>query len=196
MKRIKQILKRILFPSKMKLICIPVVSFIILIFILTSQKSRTMPAYLIYCMSAYSLVIWLLAVPSLTKRIKSAIISNGIIQKITATPIIGKTYPGYIIYLSALYTFYTMITAVVNVVKFRKLGSRILSAAKILNFISAMMSILGLQTAMISRFSENGDNYRKTMNAITGGFVYCIVIFVAVFMLICSRKNKKEGGNR
>ena len=82
MKRIKQILKRILFPSKMKLICIPVVSFIILIFILTSQKSRTMPAYLIYCMSAYSLVIWLLAVPSLTKRIKSAIISNGIIQKI------------------------------------------------------------------------------------------------------------------
>ena len=78
----------------------------------------------------------------------------------------GFTYPGYIIYLSAL------------------------------NFISAMMSILGLQTAMISRFSENGDNYRKTMNAITGGFVYCIVIFVAVFMLICSRKNKKEGGNR
>ena len=137
-----------------------------------------------------------MAVPSLTKRIKSAIISNGIIQKITATPIIGKTYPGYIIYLSALYTFYTMITAVVNVVKFRKLGSPILSAAKILNFISAMMSILGLQTAMISRFSENGDNYRKTMNAITGGFVYCIVIFVAVFMLICSRKNKKEGGNR
>lgn len=90
MKRIKQILKRILFPSKTKLICIPVVSFIILIFILISQKSRTMPAYLIYCMSAYSLVIWLLAVPSLTKRIKSAIISNGIIQKITATPIIRK----------------------------------------------------------------------------------------------------------
>ena len=107
----------------------------------------------------------------------------------------GFTYPGYIIYLSALYTFYTMITVVVNVVKFRKSGSPILSAAKILNFISAMMSILGLQTAMISRFSENGDNYR-TMNAITGGFVYCIVIFVAVFMLICSRKNKKEGGNR
>lgn len=105
----------------------------------------------------------------------------------------GFTYPGYIIYLSALYTFYTMITVVVNVVKFRKSGNPILSAAQILNFISAMMSILGLQTAMISRFSENGDNYRKTMNAITGGFVYCIVIFVAVFMLICSRKNKKEG---
>lgn len=101
----------------------------------------------------------------------------------------------YHIFVCTLYFLHND-TAVVNVVKFRKLGSPILSAAKILNFISAMMSILGLQTAMISRFSENGDNYRKTMNAITGGFVYCIVIFVAVFMLICSRKNKKEGGNR
>ena len=68
MKRIKQILKRILFPSKMKLICIPVVSFIILIFILTSQKSRTMPAYLIYCMSAYSLVAFGVAVPNVIRK--------------------------------------------------------------------------------------------------------------------------------
>ena len=58
-----------------------------------------------------------------------------------------------------------------------------LSAAKVLNFIAAMMSILGLQTAMISRFSENGEAYRKMMNTITGGFVYGIVIVIA-----------KEGG--
>ena len=65
----------------------------------------------------------------------------------------GFSYPGYIIYLSAFYTFYTMVISVLNLVKFRKLGSPILSAAKVLNFIAAMMSILGLQTAMISRFS-------------------------------------------
>lgn len=40
-----------------------------------------------------------------------------------------------------------------------------------------------LQTAMISRFSENGEAYRKMMNTITGGFVYGIVIVIA-----------KEGG--
>ena len=104
----------------------------------------------------------------------------------------GFSYPGYIIYLSALCTFYTMVTSIQNLVKFRKLGSPILSAAKVLNFIAAMMSILGLQTAMISRFSENGESYRKMMNAITGGFVYGIVILIAVIMLLCSRRTRKK----
>lgn len=105
----------------------------------------------------------------------------------------GFFYPGYIIYLSALYTFYTMTVSIVNLVKFRKLGSPILSAAKVLNFVSAMMSILGLQTAMISRFSVNGENYRRLMNAVTGGFVYGIVVMIAVYMLLHSRKIRKKG---
>lgn len=79
-----------------------------------------------------------------------------------------------------------------KVIALRKLGSPILSAAKVLNFIAAMMSILGLQTAMISRFSENGESYRKMMNAITDGFVYGIVILIAVIMLLHSRKTRKK----
>lgn len=98
----------------------------------------------------------------------------------------GFSYPGYIIYLSALYTFYAMIVSIINIVKFRKLGNSILSASKVLNFVSAMMSILGLQTAMISRFSSNGENYRKMMNAITGGFVWCTVILIAIYMVMHS----------
>ena len=94
----------------------------------------------------------------------------------------GFSYPGYVIYLSALYTFYTMITSAINLIRFRRLGSPILSAAKVLHFVAAMMSILGLQTAMISRFSENGENYRRMMNAITGGFVYGIVILIAIYI--------------
>ena len=104
----------------------------------------------------------------------------------------GFFYPGYIIYLSAIYTFYTMVTSGLNLVKFRKLGSPILSAAKVLNFISAMMSILGLQTAMISRFSEHGENYRRVMNTITGGFVYGIVILIAIYMLLHGRYLRKK----
>ena len=67
-------------------------------------------------------------------------------------------------------------------------------AAKVLNFIAAMMSILGLQTAMISRFSENGEAYRKMMNTITGGFVYgiVIVIAIAISMLLHSKKSQKK----
>lgn len=73
----------------------------------------------------------------------------------------GFTYLGYVIYLSALYTFYTMGMSIGNLVKYRKLGSPILSAAKILNFVSAMMSVLGLQTAKISRFSKQLSETRE-----------------------------------
>lgn len=105
----------------------------------------------------------------------------------------GYTYPGYIIYLSAMYTFYTMIISIVNLVKFRRLGDPVLSAAKVLNFVSALMSILGLQTAMISHFSKNGEDYRRLMNTITGGIIYGIVIGIAVYMLIHSKKIRAEG---
>ena len=104
----------------------------------------------------------------------------------------GYSYPGYVIYLSAMYTFYTTVTSVINLIRFRKLGSPILSAAKVLNFIAALMSILGLQTAMIAQFSTEGENYRKMMNAITGGVVWLSVILTAVYMLYRSKKLKDE----
>lgn len=103
----------------------------------------------------------------------------------------GYSYPGYIIYLSALYTFYTVIVAVINVVKFHKTGNLILSANKIINFVCALMSILALQTAMISRFSSHGDSYRQMMNTITGVIVYVLVIMTAFYMIIHSKKGKK-----
>lgn len=104
----------------------------------------------------------------------------------------GFNYPGYLIYLSALYTFYMMILSIVNLVKFRKMGSPILSAAKVLNCVSAMMSILGLQTAMITRFSSDGDDYRKMMNSITGGVIFFIVMVMIAVMVVQSSKIKKE----
>ena len=103
----------------------------------------------------------------------------------------GFSYPGYVIYLSALYTFYTIILAIAHLVEFRKLGSPILSAAKVLNFVAALMSLLGLQTAMISQFSTEGENFRRMMNAITGGGVWFSVILIAVYMLLHSRKMKE-----
>lgn len=104
----------------------------------------------------------------------------------------GFSYPGYVIYLSALYTFYTMGMSVWNIVKYKKLGSPILSAAKILNLVSAMMSVLGLQTAMISAFSANGDEYRRLMNTLTGSFVYTAVVAIALYMIIKTRTERKK----
>lgn len=77
-------------------------------------------------------------------------------------------------------------------VKYRRAGSPVLSAAKVINFVSAMMSVLGLQTAMISKFSEKSDSFRTMMNGITGGVIYGIVIVTAVLMLM---KGKRASGN-
>lgn len=104
----------------------------------------------------------------------------------------GFTYPGYLIYLSALYTMYIIALSVANLVKFRKIGSSILSASKVLNFVSAIMSVLGLQTAMIARFSSNGEVYRKMMNTITGGVVFFIVMVTVAVMMVQSSKIKQE----
>lgn len=103
----------------------------------------------------------------------------------------GFLYPGYVIYLSALYTFYALIISVRNISKYRKAGSPILTASKILNFIAALMSVLCLQTSMIAQFSTNGEDYRKMMNTITGSVVYATVIVIAICMLFYSRKRRR-----
>lgn len=102
------------------------------------------------------------------------------------------SYPEYVIYISAMYTFCTMIMSVINLVRFHKLGSPVLSAAKVLNFIAALMFILSLQTAMIAEFSVEDDSFRRIMNGITGAGIWATVIVIAVYMLIRSSKMKSE----
>jgi len=288
----RKLLQKLLHPPGWVLIFVPLLSFAALAAVFIRQCPENILVYLIYSLSAYSLTIWLAALPGLTKRAKSAMMGSKLMRKAAASPIMGRyfkdlafrgsisiyqgmavnlfyvafrimaairyvsvwflsmavyylvlgglraylivcyrrrtpelerrcyhttawflfllnipmggmivlmvrtdsgfSYPGYVIYLSALYTFYTMITSAINLIRFRRLGSPILSAAKVLHFVAAMMSILGLQTAMISRFSENGENYRRMMNAITGGFVYGIVILIAIYMLLHGKYLRKK----
>lgn len=285
MKRAWTLLERLLHPPKWVLLTLPPIVFAALTYVLLKGKN-SMPAYMIYCMSAYCLTVWILPLPRLFRKVKETMM-----RRLTGTVFGGKyigdlafrgsvsiyqgmmvnffyvvfrilvgiryasvwfltiaiyylllgimrlslalsyrnrnmkselrcyrrtawllfllnipmggmivlmvltdsgySYPGYVIYLSALYTFYTIILAVVNLVTFRRLGSPVLSAAKVLNFVAALMSLLGLQTAMISQFSTEGEAFRRRMNAITGGGVWFSVILIAVYMLLRSR-NMKE----
>ena len=285
MKRAWTLLERLLHPPKWVLLTLPPIVFATLIYVLLKGKN-SVPAYMIYCMSAYCLTIWILPLPRLFRKAKANMIHRltgtvfggkyigdlafrgsvsiyqgmmvnflyvvfrifvgiryasvwfltiaiydlllgimrlslilsyrnrsvkselrcyrrtawllfllnipmgGMIVRMVRTDS-GYSYPGYVIYLSALYTFYTIILAIVNLVTFRKLGSPILSAAKILSFVAALMSLFGLQTAMISQFSTEGEAFRRMMNAITGGVVWFSVILIAVTMLLHNRKMKE-----
>ncbi len=100
-------------------------------------------------------------------------------------------YPGYVIYLSAAYTFYTAITAAVDVFKFRKLKSPLLSASKALALTGAMMSVMALQTAMIARFGAEDAVFRQVANTLTGAVVCVSSVAMAVFMIVRATQNIK-----
>lgn len=105
----------------------------------------------------------------------------------------GFEYPGMLIYVMAMYAFYATITAVRNVVKFRRYGSPVMSAAKVINLTAALVSMLSLETAMLTQFGAADDPmFRQIMTASTGAGISVIVLGMAVFMIVRSTKQLKQ----
>lgn len=87
----------------------------------------------------------------------------------------------------AAYTFTLMAMAIKNVIKYRRFGSPVMSAAKAISLASALVSMLSLETAMLTAFGEeNTPEFRQIMTASTGGGVCVIVLTMAVYMIIRS----------
>ena len=101
----------------------------------------------------------------------------------------GFTYH-YIMTISmAAYTFTVFTTAVVNLIRYRKYNSPVISASKIINLVAAFVSMLSLETAMFKAFGEgNSPNFRKIMTACTGAAVCVIVLAMAIYMIDHSTK--------
>lgn len=98
-------------------------------------------------------------------------------------------YPGMLIYAMAFYTFYSTIVAAINVIKFRKYKSPIMSAAKVINLTAALVSMLSLETAMLTQFGSADDAvFRQVMTASTGAGVSMIVFGMAIYMIVCSTR--------
>lgn len=104
----------------------------------------------------------------------------------------GFTYPGLMIYLMAMYAFYVAIAAVVNVVKFRKRGSPVMSAAKVINLTAALVSVLSLETAMLAQFGGDQPDFRRMMLGASGGVACLLVLGMAVYMIARSTKRLKR----
>lgn len=101
-------------------------------------------------------------------------------------------YPGMLIYIMAMYAFYSITAAIVNVVKYRKYRSPVMSAAKVLHLAAAMVSMLALETAMLAQFNGNNrEDFRAVMTACTGGAVCAVVLVFAVIMICRSTKKIK-----
>ncbi len=104
----------------------------------------------------------------------------------------GFSYPGFMIYAMAMYAFYITISAIINVVKYRRKGSPVMSAAKVINLTAALVSMLSLETAMLAQFGSDETEFRRIMLASSGGVICAIVLTMAIYMIVRATKQLKK----
>lgn len=101
----------------------------------------------------------------------------------------GYHYPGILIYVMALYTFYSTIHAVVDIVKYRTLGSPIMSTAKTVSLSAALVSMLNLETAMFAQFgADMVQQDRNLMIILTGAGISVTVVTLSVILIVRATK--------
>lgn len=90
----------------------------------------------------------------------------------------------------AAYTFTTFTFAIINVVKYRKYNSPVLSAGKAISLASASVSMLTLTSTMLTTFNDGTMDLltRKIMLGATGGVVSVFIIVMAIYMIVQSTK--------
>lgn len=90
----------------------------------------------------------------------------------------------------AAYTFTSFTLAIINVVKYRKYNSPVLSASKAISFASACVSMLTLTSTMLTTFSDGtmGELEKKMMLGGVGIAVSCVVLVMALCMIVIGTK--------
>ena len=101
----------------------------------------------------------------------------------------GYDYPGIMIYVMALYTFYSTIHAIVDIVKYHKLGSPVMSTAKIVSLSGALVSMLNLETAMFAQFgADMSMENRRIFIILTGAGVSITVVTLSALLIVNANK--------
>ena len=102
----------------------------------------------------------------------------------------GFQYRGFLIYVIALYTFYVTTTAIIDMIKYRKYKSPVMSITKIIKMAASLFSMLFLETAMFAQFgAETPEETKRIMIMLTGAGISVAVVAMAVYMI--SRTSKE-----
>lgn len=97
----------------------------------------------------------------------------------------GYDYGPILIYAMALYTFYITISATLDLFKYRRSESPVLSTARVIKLTSALVSMLNLETSMFAAFGADGmgEKGQRIMIAATGAGVSAVVIVLALVLI-------------
>lgn len=103
----------------------------------------------------------------------------------------GFEYAGILIYVMAMYTFYVTANSVINIFKYRKYNSPVMSTARSISLAAALVSMLSLETAMLSQFGveKTTPHFNQIMVGATGAGVCVIVVTMSVYTI--ARTNKE-----
>ena len=110
----------------------------------------------------------------------------------------NKTFNHHMITTIALaaYTFVTFTFAIINLVKYRKYNSPIYSAAKSISLIAGSVSMLTLETTMLTTFgTTEGPLFNQLMLSLTGAAVIAFAITMAIIMIVKGHKELKQNKN-
>ena len=92
----------------------------------------------------------------------------------------------------AAYTFTALTAAMINAVRYQKYGSPAYSAAKAISLVSATVSMLTLENAMLTTFGEEcSELFRQIILGASGMAVICVVQGIALYMIINAGKKMK-----
>lgn len=90
----------------------------------------------------------------------------------------------------AVFTFTSFILAIINLIRFRKYKSLVCSAVRNVNLIAGCVSMLILETTMLTTFGEvSSQTFRQVILSLTGFAVVVVAITIAITMIV-KRKNK------
>ena len=94
----------------------------------------------------------------------------------------------------AAYTFTAFTVAIINVIKYRKYNSPVFSASKAISLASALVSMLTLESTMLTTFGEGtmSSVEQKWMLGATGGVISVLIVAMAICMIAVGTKKLKE----
>ncbi len=121
--------------------------------------------------------------------ILNAALSSAIAQMIFADA--HFSYFSWTIFAYAAYAFYKITMSIINLVKARKYPDLTVRAIRNVNLADATVSILALQTALLTTFSSEEVNV-SLFNTLTGSAVTIFTIALGIYMIISSSKLIKE----
>lgn len=101
----------------------------------------------------------------------------------------GFQYHGFLIYVMAMYTFYITTAAIIDIIKYRKYHSPVMSISKIIKLAAALFSMLFLETAMFSQFGgDTSPEMQRIMIMATGAGISVIVVTMSVYVIVRTTK--------